>query len=188
MENNTCRAARVLCQQFLSLGSLAASNILVYDQPSALRLLRAVGVVRPFPPDNSRYGFTSSLLHDVLASWFYPKMTHSPEHPLPATLPELLLRALPLFSRCSLFHDEAANKQSFSEYQAQGELHVALRQLLGKDRIVLRESKVVSNSDKKLDISILNGQRHYIEVSHAYPHFTRVSHYSMCNCLAHISD
>src|SRR5665648_209868 len=167
MDNETCRAARALCQEFLSCGGLAASNIRVYDQPSALRLLRAVGIVRPYPPDNSHYGFTSSLLHDVLASWYYPKLTHSPSHPLPVTLPELLLRALPLFSRGSLFHDEAANRQSFSEYQAQGELHVAVRELLGKDRIVLRESKVVSHSDKKLDISILNGQRHYIEVTHA---------------------
>lgn len=166
-ENDACRAARVLCQQFLACGSLSASDVRVYDQPSALRLLRAVGIVRPYPPEDAHYGFTSSLLHDVLASWYYPKLTHSPAHPPPATLPEMLLHALPLFSRSSIFHAEAANKQSFSEYQAQGELHVALRELLGKDRIVLRESKVVSQSDKKLDISILNGQRHYIEVRYS---------------------
>lgn len=167
MENDQCRSARGLCQLLLSCGALPASDARVYDQPSGLRLLRAVGVVRPLPPDNSHYGFTSSLLHDVLASWYYPKLAAPAKVSLPITLPELLCHALPVFSRRSMFHDEAASRHSsFSEYQVQGELHVALRDLLGKDRVVLRESKVVSESDKRLDISILNGRRHYIEVSY----------------------
>jgi hypothetical protein len=121
-------------------------------------LLRAIGVIHPDTPTAEYYVFSFSLLRDVLVGWFYNSISSHPLlTPYPSTLPELIKFALPLLSRRSLFHDEAANQHSFSEYQAQGKIYIAILTLLGGN-------KVVSNSKKNLDLNILNGRRDYIEV------------------------
>jgi hypothetical protein len=165
LNNDVCREARRLLQLFLVYGQMSSSDCRLFQQPSAVRLLRAIGAIRPDTPSAEYYVFSFSLLRDVLAGWFYNNIPAAPLiTPYPSTLPELIKFALPLLSRRSLFHDEAANRHSFSEYQAQGEIHIAIRTLLGCNKVILRESKVVSNSEKKLDLNILNGRRDYIEV------------------------